>query len=299
MTEQQPAQQEPTLFSPVLTSSRTDQRGPLAKWLLAGRPLDSPTEPGEREHPWYLVLWLTGVDYFSTLGYQPGIALLAAGAGLPIATLYLLLNVVVLGRCMWEILQHPQVLPHWRQALATRGDWTGVLIGAAIIFPRLALGLSGFETGVSVMPLIKGDPEDESRPTPTGRIRNTRRLLTSAALIMSVLLLVSSFTTTLLIPPDAYKIGGEASGRPLAYLAHLYLGNIFGSLYDFSTILILWFAGASAMAGLLHLIPRYLPRLGMAPSWAAYPRPLVLVLFGANLLVTFAFRANVEAQGGA
>ena len=92
-------------------------------------------------------------------------------------------------------------------------------------------------------------------------------------------------------------------GRPaaalIAYLAHLYLGNVFGSIYDLSTILVLWFAGASAMAGLLHLVPRYLPRVGLAPEWVAYSRPLVLLLFAFNVVVTLSFRANVEAQGGA
>ncbi len=142
------------------------------------------------------------------------------------------------------------------------------------------------------MPLIHGDDL-------AGRIRNTRKLLFTAALIMSMFLIATSIVTTLLIEPDKFKEGGEANGRALAYLAHKYLGGAFGSLYDISTILILAFAGASAMAGLLNLIPRYLPRFGMAPEWARASRPLVLVFMAIAFTVTILFHANVDAQGGA
>jgi preprotein translocase subunit SecG len=385
------------------------------QWMRRDEALDPRYSRRHGTHPWYLVIWLTGVDYFSTLGYQPGIALLAAGAISPIATAvlvavtllcalpiyaqvagrsyaglgsiallenllpgwwgkfmvlvllgfastdfvitmtlsasdaalhatqnpylhswlgqanvgvtlvllallaavflkgfteaiematavcipYLLLNLAVLGRALIEIGAHPDVLPRWQDTLKARGDWQQLGLAAAILFPRLALGLSGFETGVSVMPLIRGAEADATADQPQGRIRNTRKMLATAALIMSVLLLLSSFVSVLLIPKEAWQEGGPASGRAIAWMAHRYLGNVFGSVYDVSTILVLWFAGASAMAGLLHLVPRYLPRVGLAPEWVAYARPLVLVLFGFNVVVTLIFRANVEAQGGA
>jgi hypothetical protein len=399
-----------------------EERNPREKspssWRLwmQGTEASDPRNPHKRgTYPWYLVIWLTGVDYFSTLGYQPGIALLAAGALSPIASAvlvavtllcalpvylqvtrrsfaglgsiamlenllpgwwgkfmvlvllgfattdfvitmtlsasdaalhatqnpylhpligdgnlhvtlvllallaavflkgfteaielatavcvpYLLLNVVVLSRALMEVASHPVLLSRWEGALKAQGDWKHVGLAAVILFPRLALGLSGFETGVSVMPLIRGAETDPTVDRPPGRIRNTRKLLVTAALIMSVLLLLSSFVSALLLPKEAYQEGGPASGRVIAYMAHQYLGNVFGSVYDLSTILVLWFAGASAMAGLLHLIPRYLPRVGLAPEWVTYARPLVLLLFGFNVLVTVSFRANVQAQGGA
>ncbi len=378
-------------------------------WLLADLrlPKGVHSEP-EHVHPWWRVMCLTGVDYFSTLGYQPGIAFLAAGFLSPFATLvlvlvtlcaalplyrlvaeaspngqgsiamlehlfprwggkifvlillgfastdfiititlsaadaaahfvhnpyaphwlksqvfvtllvlaclgavflkgfkeaigiatwivgtYLALNAVVAVHALVVVVHHPDLLPQWRRAIFTQhGSWWGILGICLLLFPRLALGLSGFETGVAVMPLISG-------VTVADRVHNTRKLLTSAAVIMSVFLIVTSFVTTLLVPAAAFQRGGVANGRAMAYLAHQFYGSVFGSIYDLSTILILAFAGASALAGLLNLIPRYLPGFGMAPEWARASRPLVLVFMLAAYLVTLAFHADVDAQGGA
>ncbi|MEH2002982.1 MAG: amino acid transporter [Nostoc sp.] len=391
------------LINWLLEENRKEKEGPYRK------------EEPHRQHAWWQVMCLTGVDYFSTLGYQPGIAALAAGALSPLATLilvlltifgalpiyrriaaesphgegsiamlerllpwwqgkllvlcllgfvgtdfiititlsaadatahiienplapiwlhnqtiaitlilvtllggvflrgfreaigiavvlvgvYLLLNFIVVSVGLYQILTHPQAIANWQAALFARDSNPVMLLGIALlIFPKLALGLSGFETGVTVMPLVKGSSSNTA-PHTKGRIRNTRKLLTTAALIMSFFLLTTSFITTLLIPVAEFASGGKANGRALAYLAHLYLGNGFGTFYDLSTISILWFAGASAMAGLLNIVPRYLPRYGMAPNWARAARPLVLVYTAIAFVVTIIFRANVEAQGGA
>jgi hypothetical protein len=425
---------------------KIDKSSWLRKWLYKGvSEIEGPHEPPGRhhQHPWWKVMCLTGVDYFSTLGYQPGIAFLAAGALSPFATLvlvlltlfgalpmyrrvaeesphgdgsismlenllsrwkgkmfvlillgfvatsfiititlsaadatahiienpfvehhlpflnhriiltfvligllgavflkgfneaigiavaivvvYLSLNLVTIGVGLYEIFgRHPEALANWKVALFTPPDVNGsvimIVLMALFYFPKLALGLSGFETGVVVMPLVKGDDNGEEEkaedeihlpqmpeavaPDPRnqyleGRIRNGKKLLTWAAVIMSFLLIGSSVITTMLIPPQEFQEGGQAYGRALSYLAHGLMGEGFGTFYDISTVLILWFAGASAMAGLLNIVPRYLPRYGMAPDWARATRPLVLVFTVICFLVTVVFNADVTSQGGA
>ena len=274
------------------------------------------------QHPVLLtLLLLTALAAVFIKGFREAI-----GVAVILVGVYLLLNVVTVSVGLYEVFTHPQLFDNWKTALLATKTSSGtggvfVIIGLAlIVFPRLALGLSGFETGVAVMPLIKNP----------NRIENTRKLLMTAALIMSVLLIGSSLATSVLIPAAEYcprincgleseraeaadfcactaeeaaagivKSPGRANGRALAYIAHEALGEGFGTVYDLSTILILWFAGASAMAGLLNIVPRYLPRYGMAPEWARATRPLVLVFTVICFAVTIIFEADVDAQGGA
>src|SRR5829696_9566968 len=308
---------------------------PLARlklWLLEKR-IEEVRAPGTKElphqHPWWKVVCLTGVDYFSTLGYIPAIAAVAAGALSPIATLlivlltlfgmlpmyrvvsyqsphgqgsiamlenllsfwkgkllvlcllgfvatawivtitlsaadaavhivenplmlgflhgrevgttllllgvlgtvfikgfkeaigiavlivgaYLLLNLVVVAVGFYSILIEPQSLADWQSSLFAEYGNPLVMIGVSLLVsPRLALGLSGFETGVSMKPLVRGDAEDEPE-RPSGRIKNTRKMLFAAALIMCFYLMTTSFVTTLLIPESEFAPDGSASGR--------------------------------------------------------------------------------------
>lgn len=392
--------------------SKTSTR--MSRWLMEDLNSSEKHDPNQSTSPWWKVMCLTGVDYFSTLGYQPSIAFLAAGLLSPVATLilvavtllaaypayanvanhsphgqgsismlehllpkwrskilvltllgfaamgfiititlsaadaaahvvdnpfvggyissrlwvtialitvlgalflkgfrevigiavvlvacYLTLNAILVAVGLYQIAMQPQLLSNWYGAVnVAHASWWDVLIVSIIVFPRLALGLSGFETGVMVMPLVKGDANDDPHH-PLGRIRNTKKLLLSAALIMSVLLILSSIVTTLLIPASAMVKDGAADGRAMAYLAHEYLGPWFGTVYDIATVAILWFAGASAMAGLVNLVPKYLPRFGMAPGWARAVRPLVIFFTLVCFFVTWEFGADVSSQSAA
>ena len=250
--------------------------------------------------------WFEGKEVWVTCALIGGLGVVflrgfteAIGVAVFITIAYMGLNAVVIAVAFAHVLAEPQVVSDWTGNLVVQhGNPLMMIALALILFPKLALGMSGFETGVAVMTQVRGDADD-TEERPLGRIRNTKKLLVTAAVIMSVYLIASSLVTTWLIPSEAFEPGGEANGRALAFLAHEYLGEGFGTAYDASTVAILWFAGASAMAGLLNLVPRYLPRFGMAPEWAAAIRPLVMVITAISCLVTWAFKASVDAQGGA
>lgn len=237
---------------------------------------------------------LAGLGIVFLRGFQEAIKLATV-----LVAAFLGLNLVVIVVAFAQLAVHPVMLGDWWSVLTTEhGNPLLVALVALVEFPKLALGLSGFETGVAVMPQIRGDVSDTEQH-PEGRIRGARHLLTTSAFIMSAFLITSSITTIALIPANESQPGGKADGRALSYLAHQYLGEGFGTAYDLVTIAILWFAGASAMAGLLNLVPRYLPHYGMAPAWARATRPLVLVFTCVAFLITVIFRARVNEQGGA
>lgn len=291
-----------------------------------------------------LLLGVIGFVFWFLLrrGFNRNVLVLAV----PLIAVYLLLNAAIIGYGLWYLANHSEVLTGWfdrivrgdwgpqvrHETLLSPGagllaDWGLIVLFSLLLFPRLSLGLSGFELSLILMPHIEGSPLDHP-DHPRHRIRNTRKVLAAAALLMSVFLLGSVLVTNLLIPEQEFALGarsgsenvppalrtteGKASNRALAYLAHggrlstgadslgPLFGEVFGTVYDITTILILALAGTSVMTALGVLLPQFLLRFGMTTLGRARRWGLVFMLLGLmNLAVTLYFRASVADQRGA
>lgn len=263
-----------------------------------------------------LLLSVLGFVFWFILrrGFNRNVMILAV----PLVTVYLVLNGMLLYGGLRYALDHPELIQNWIDRV-TSGEWGHVkpmhasygwwgLLGVSLLFlPNLALGLSGFEMSMILMPQVKGKAGQQP---PSRRIFNTRLVLITAALIMSVYLLGSTLLTCLFIPESAIH-DGPASNRALAYIAHgqplsvhvekllPFLGPEFGSFYDLVTIMILCLAGTSVITALASLLPQILLRFGMDFRWSQRWGLLLISFAGINFLVTIWFRASVEAQRGA
>jgi hypothetical protein len=250
-------------------------------------------------------------------GVTRRILLVTAGA----VSCYLALTGLVVASALVYLARHPEIGRNWLDAVlvarqpgadpgaASDHAWPWAWLGVALwSFPQMALGLSGFEMIMTVVPRVRGagPAGDPSR----GRVRNTRKLMVAAASIMAVYLVSAVAVTTLLVPRAELAHGGAAEHRALAYLAHgspladgqsaaavsSFFGQRFGDVYDLSTALILCLAGASVTMGLQSLLPHYLRRLGMEVSWAGKVGVILHLLNAVVLLVTVVFRASPSSQ---
>ncbi len=251
-------------------------------------------------------------------GVTRKILLVAAGA----VTTYLALSAIVIVAGVIYLVGHPEIWQAWQDAIflvhptddAAPGDaphgWVWAWLGIALwSFPQMALGLSGFEMVMNVVPQIRGAGHGHPDIL-AGRARNARKLMCWAAAIMAVYLLSAVTVTTLVVPWHQLQPGGEAEHRALAYLAHgsplsgtshdamlaPFFGHRFGDVFDIGSAVILCLAGASVTLGLKNLLPHYLNRLGMEVSWAGKVGLILYLLNVIVLLVTVVFRASPSSQ---
>lgn len=229
---------------------------------------------------------------------------------------YLLLTGIIIGSGLIYLARHPEIVETWWAAVRA-GDWHihrprwagadpwSIVKVCLWLSPKLALGFSGYELSLVVMPVLRG--------TGATQVANARKLLLSSAFIMGLLLLGSALVTTLLMLPGSLLPGGAARERALAYLAHggglapgiashdvnPLFGRSFGTLYDIVTVLVLCLAGASVMLGLKSLLPQFLLRFGMELRWANAIGLIYHLFTLINLIVTLVFRGSVDNQRSA
>ena len=280
-----------------------------------------------------ILLGIMGFVFWAMLrkGFSRNVMILAV----PLVGLYLLFTALLIAGGVWILYDRPEIVTAWLDQLH-HGDldvpaltpdldgWRTVVFWSLLALPNLALGLSGFELSMILMPQVQGKPGEEP---PRTRIWNTRKVLVTAALVMSALLFGAVLVTTLLIPPREFAPltentgrAGYANDRALSYLAHggklAYLeadgklihidepllpfcGVVFGTAYDTVTVLILCLAGTSVMTALAVLMPMFLLRFGMEFRWTQRWGVLLMLFAGINMVVTIYFKANVEDQRGA
>jgi hypothetical protein len=135
------------------------------------------------------------------------------------------------------------------------------------------------------MPLVKGRPDRHAQNRRGAS--HTQQAADAGRLIMSGFLLTSSFVTTVLIPQQNSRCGGEANGERSRFLATRYLGSGIRHALLREHEPDLWFRrclGDRVRCGarLLNIVPRYLPRYGMAPDWKRPFRPFCAPFFYRN-----------------
>src|SRR5262249_12762929 len=146
--------------------------------------IENPLTPAWLDHPMLVTLaLLLLLGWIFVRGFGEAIALAVF-----LVVTYLALNVIVVCVGLSHIWQHPEALANWKLALSNNhGSPLMMIAMAVILFPKLALGLSGFETGVAVMPLGRGGAAG-THQAPAGGNRQNKKAPPAPPPPMSALL---------------------------------------------------------------------------------------------------------------